>query len=74
LSGWLTAVWNERPHFFLTTEAGESFELSIPEDLMQALGGPLALDRKRVRVEGKRRSAGIGITVIEVTSISLDRG
>ena len=50
LRGWLSIVWNDEPHFFITTENGETVELLLDELLTRPLGGPLALDRSRVVV------------------------
>ena len=50
LTGWLSIVWNEEPHFFLTDDTGQTFEVLIDEQLMAPLGGPLTLDRSRVLV------------------------
>jgi hypothetical protein len=50
LEGWLSIVWNERPHFFLTDDDGQTVEILLDEQLTTPLGGPLALDRSRVIV------------------------
>jgi hypothetical protein len=50
LRGWLSIVWNDRAHFFLTDDQGVTVELDLPEELTRPLGGPLALDRRRVVV------------------------
>lgn len=53
LSGWFSIVWNERPHFFLTTEDGGRYELSNPEESLQELGGLATLDPKQVTADGQ---------------------
>lgn len=50
IQGWLTIVWNDQAHFFLTDDEGNTHELLLDESLTGPLGGPLALDRKRVAV------------------------
>ena len=50
LQGWLSIVWNDEPHFFLTLDDGQTVEVLLNEQLTQPLGGPLALDRTRVVV------------------------
>jgi hypothetical protein len=50
LRGWLSIVWNERAHFFLTADDGSTAELDLPEELTRPFGGTLALDRRRVVV------------------------
>ena len=50
LTGWLSIVWNDEPHFFLTQDDGQTVEVLLDEQLTQPLGGPLALDRSRVVV------------------------
>lgn len=48
--GWLSIVWNDEPHYFLTDDGGQTVELLLDEELTAPLGGPLALDRSRVIV------------------------
>ena len=50
LTGWLSIVWNDEPHFFLTQDDGQTVEVLLDERLTQSFGGPLALDRSRVVV------------------------
>jgi hypothetical protein len=50
LQGWLSIVWNDEPHFFLTQDDGQTVEVLLDEQLTQPLGGPLELDRSRVVV------------------------
>ncbi len=52
LRGWFTIVWSDEAHFFFTDDDGRTWELSIDEAELVPLGGPLALDRKRVEIEG----------------------
>jgi len=72
LHGWFTIVWNDQAHTFLTDDAGDTRELLLDESLTGPLGGPLALDRKRVvitaeAVEGRPE-------VLRVTSIVVEAG
>jgi hypothetical protein len=50
LQGWLSIVWNDEPHFFLTQDDGQTVEVLLDEQLTRPMGGPLALDRSRVVV------------------------
>jgi hypothetical protein len=52
LRGWFTIVWSDEAHFFVTDDEGRMWELSIDEAELVPLGGPLAIDRKRVEVQG----------------------
>lgn len=51
LRGWLSIVWNDQPHFFLTDDSGQTVEVLLDEQLTTPFGGPLALDRSRVVVQ-----------------------
>jgi hypothetical protein len=50
LRGWLSIVWNDQPHFFITDDSGQTVEVLLNEHLTAPFGGPLALDRTRVVV------------------------
>jgi hypothetical protein len=52
VSGWFSIIWNDEAHYFITDDAGNTIEVLLEEDLMKPLGGPLALDRTRVTIEG----------------------
>ena len=65
LTGWFTFIVADYPSasglvsettYFLTEDSGERYELLIDGDLMRPLGGPVALNRKRVTVEGEREA------------------
>ena len=65
LTGWFTFIVADYPSasglvsettYFLTEDSGERHELLIDADLMRPLGGPVALNRKRVTVEGEREA------------------
>ena len=67
LTGWFTFIVADYPSasglvsettYFLTEDSGERNELLIDADLMRPLGGPVALNRKRVTVEGEREAVG----------------
>ena len=44
--------------YTLTEDSGERHELLIDVELMRPLGGPIALNRKRVTVEGEWEQSG----------------
>jgi len=50
IQGWFTIVWNDQAHYFIADDEGNTRELLLEDSLVSALGGPLALDRKRVVV------------------------
>ena len=67
LTGWFTFIVADYPSdtgltsettYFLTEDSGERHELLIESELMQPLGGPVALNRKRVTVVGEWESGG----------------
>jgi hypothetical protein len=72
LQGWLSIVWNDEPHFFLTDDTGQTVEVLIDEELMAPLGGPLALDRSRVIVLAVVSPDAAG--VLQVLSIEMGAG
>ena len=72
LQGWLSIVWNDEPHFFLTLDDGQTVEVLLDDQLIQPLGGPLALDRTRVIVLAV--VAPDSPDVFEALSIELEAG
>ncbi len=67
LTGWFTFIVADYPSdtgltaettYFLTEDSGERHELLIDSELMRPLGGPVALNRKRVTVEGVWEAVG----------------
>ena len=67
LTGWFTFIVADSPSesgltseiaYILTEDSGERYELLIAIELMRPLGGPVALNRKRVTVEGEWESVG----------------
>lgn len=72
LQGWLSIVWNDEPHFFLTQDDGQTVEVLIDEQLTQPLGGPPALDRTRVIVLAV--AAPEAPDVFEALSIEIEAG
>lgn len=48
IRGWFTIVWNDQAHYFITDDDGNTREVLLDDRLTRPLGGPLALDRKRV--------------------------
>jgi hypothetical protein len=72
LTGWLSIVWNDQPHFFLTQDNGQTVEVLIDEQLMTPLGGPLTLDRSRVIVQAVVSPDAPG--VLQAISIEMEAG
>lgn len=67
LSGWFTVIWNDRTHYYLSDGQGRLTELLLDEETVKSLGGPLALNRKRVKVVGKRAIAPTeAVTVLSI--------
>ena len=67
LTGWFSFIVADYPTesgltseitYVLTEDSGERHELLIDIDLMQPLGGPMTLNRKRVTVEGEWEEVG----------------
>lgn len=54
VSGWFHIIWNGVPHYMLVDDAGKWVHLLIDEQVLRDVGGPLGLNRKRVRVTGRR--------------------
>jgi hypothetical protein len=54
LSGWLHIIWNGEPRFMLVDDQGVGVRLLIDDALLRTLGGPGALNQKRVTVTGER--------------------
>ena len=50
LYGWFSIVWNDSAHYFVVDDEGQTFEVSFEESLAMPPGGPLSLDRARVRM------------------------
>lgn len=69
ISGLLTILWNDKPHYLLTDDQGQTYDLKINDDLVTNLGGPLVLDRKRVTVTGSIPAGSQD--VIDVLSVKL---
>ena len=77
LSGWFTIIWGDpKPGsggeaieiYMLTDDTGQSTQLLLNEELARPLGGILALNRKRVIIEGK----WVRPTVLETQSVQFD--
>ena len=81
LTGWFSFTVADYPTesglvsettYSLTEDSGERHELLIDIDLMRPLGGPVALNRKRVTVEGEWEPGGAAATEqFRVSSIEL---
>ena len=70
LSGWFTVIWNHRTHYFLTDDQGQWTELLLDEEMVKPFGGPLAFNRKRVKIAGERVAAPPG--AVRVLSIAFE--
>lgn len=70
LSGWFTVIWNDRTRYFLTDDQGRWTELVLDEEMAKPFGGPLAFNRKRVKIVGKRGDGPPG--AIRVLSIAFE--
>ena len=80
LTGWFTFIVADYPSkdglvsettYVLTEDSGARHELLIDIDLMRPLGGPVALNRKRVTVEGEWEQSGAATEKFRVSSIEL---
>jgi M6 family metalloprotease-like protein len=65
--GVLTAIWGDpepgsgqaaRLHWLLREDSGAEYEVQLPPDLVQRLGGVQAIDRRRVSTRGRLRIQG----------------
>jgi M6 family metalloprotease-like protein len=65
--GVLTAIWGDpepgsgrtaRLHWMLREDSGTEYEVQLPADLVQRLGGVQAIDRRRVSTRGRLRIQG----------------
>ena len=70
LSGWFHVIWNGGPQFMLIDDQGGSTRLLLDETLARPFGGPLALNRKRVRIVGERLMTSPG--AIRVLSVEFE--
>ena len=81
LTGWFTFIVADYPSgagltsettYFLTEDSGERHELLVDAALLKPLGGPVAVNRKRVAVVGEWEQGGSGTTArFRVSSIGL---
>jgi hypothetical protein len=69
ITGWFTTIWNEKPHYYMTDEQGRRYQLIFPKDVTQPFGGPLALDRKELKIVGEKMDKPSG--TIRVLSIQI---
>lgn len=70
VAGWFAVVTNGETHYTLTDDHGKTYLLVIDEQLLQASGGALAFDRKRVIVTGFLKA--ISPETLDVNSIQLE--
>lgn len=83
LTGWFTFIVADYPPetglasettYVLTDDAGVRHELLIDSDLMRPLGGPVALNRKRVTVVGEWEHDPLQFRVSSIDfTVSLDK-
>src|SRR5687768_8803278 len=52
MSGWFHVIWNGEPKYMLIDDQGRWTRLLLDGSSMRPSGGPLALNRKRVKVVG----------------------
>jgi hypothetical protein len=70
LSGWFTVIWNDRTRYFLSDDQARWTELLLDEEMLKPFGGPLALNRKRVKIVGERVTAPPG--AVRVLSLAFE--
>lgn len=78
LSGWFHAIWYDGPPgsgtggvtYWLDDDQGESHRLLIDEKLLQPLGGPEALNGRRVKITAELVSTPPG--ALRVLTIELE--
>jgi hypothetical protein len=63
-------IWNGAPRYVLIDDQGQWHALLLDEMLVRPFGGPLALNRKRVRIVGERVHAPSG--GVRILSITLE--
>jgi hypothetical protein len=68
VSGWFHIIWNGMPRYMLVDDGGEWVDLLIDEQVLRDAGGPLGLNRKRVRLTGRRSEKTPG--AIQVIAIN----
>jgi hypothetical protein len=66
-------IWNGGPHYALVDDQGGSTRLMMDESLARALGGPLAINRKRVRIVGEQLSSPPGVVRVQAISLEPER-
>lgn len=83
LSGWFSVIWGDggpgsdtgSQEYLLTDDHGQPTQLLLSDELTQPLGGILALNQKRVVIEGAWipvSAQGAGTPVLQAQSIRLD--
>ena len=53
VTGWFTTIWGRETIYSVTDDQGKQTRLHFDPELTRPLGGPPALDRKRVTVAGE---------------------
>lgn len=66
--GWFHIIYNGEPHFLLVDDSGAGVRLLLDEHLLKPLGGPRALDRKRVTVTATAVAGALRVLSIRVES------
>jgi len=69
ITGWLSLVRNGVTRYFIADDAGQIWEMQIDDELIRALGGPLAVDRQLVTITGEALSGPPAL--IRVVTIQL---
>ena len=53
ITGWLNIIWNDEPLYTITDDQGQNTTLLIDEETAKTVGGPVAIDRKRITIVGE---------------------
>lgn len=69
ITGVFTTIWNGGPHYSITDDAGQRYDVLLDEKVAKPFGGPLALDRKRFTIIGE--STTNSPNIIRVLSIRM---
>lgn len=69
-AGWFHVIWNGGPQYVLIDDQGRWTRLLLDEVLTRPFGGPLAFNRKRVKIVGEKVSAPPG--AVRVLSIGFE--
>jgi hypothetical protein len=70
VAGWFHVIRNGKTRFMLIDDQGRWSEILLDEALARPLGGPRALNQKRVKIVGERSK--VSPEIIRALSIKLD--